>query len=137
MCSGSRSKISYGTRVPIQLGPVSETTYFDIVNLDRYDCVLGTPFMTQHGIVLDMKNKEIIVGKTIIPAFTMEQDAEARAGRKGDRTSCCRPDVSYTGKLSIPYCTRNRTFPDVSGIPEESLLWLRDPTQLGRSLRRF
>ena len=27
--------------------------YFDIVNLDRYQVVLGTPFLKQHGVILN------------------------------------------------------------------------------------
>jgi hypothetical protein len=48
-CVGSRSKISYGTKIPLRFGSISEDTYFDLVNLDRYDCILGTPFLLKHG----------------------------------------------------------------------------------------
>ncbi|KAF8197318.1 hypothetical protein K438DRAFT_1434538, partial [Mycena galopus ATCC 62051] len=54
-CVGSRSKISYGTRVPVEFGGVRGHAYFDQVNLDRYDVVIGTPFMNKHGIVLDFE----------------------------------------------------------------------------------
>ncbi|RDX40236.1 hypothetical protein OH76DRAFT_1366520 [Lentinus brumalis] len=86
-CSGSRSKINYGTRVPVKVGPVSELVYFDIVNLDRYDCVIGTPFMTQYGVVLDMHNRQIVVNGTVIPAFTVEEDKAFRKDRKTDKRS--------------------------------------------------
>ncbi len=46
-CVGSRSRINYGTKVPIQIGNTIVETYLDIVNLDRYDVVLSTPFMRQ------------------------------------------------------------------------------------------
>ena len=82
-CSGSRSKINFGTRTPVSLGPLNnQDTYFDIVNLDRYDCVLGTPFMNEHGIVLDFKRREIMVGGQRIRAFTHEEDAAFRASRR-------------------------------------------------------
>ncbi len=84
-CSGSRSKISYGTWVPIQFGPVAETMYFDIVNLDRYDCVIGTPFMNTHGISLDFEQRAIVVKGQVCPAFTNEEDAAYRNRRLDSR----------------------------------------------------
>ncbi|EIW51432.1 uncharacterized protein TRAVEDRAFT_101573, partial [Trametes versicolor FP-101664 SS1] len=74
-CSGSRSKINYGTWVPLQFGPIAQTMYFDIVNLDRYDCVIGTPFMNAHGISLDFEQRAIIVKGQVCPAFTLEEDS--------------------------------------------------------------
>ncbi|OJT08314.1 hypothetical protein TRAPUB_792 [Trametes pubescens] len=77
-CSGSRSKISYGTWVPIPFGPITDTMYFDIVNLDRYDCVIGTPFMNAHGIKLDFEQRAIIVKGQTCSAFTNEEDSAYR-----------------------------------------------------------
>ncbi|KAF8143281.1 hypothetical protein K438DRAFT_1783871 [Mycena galopus ATCC 62051] len=58
-CVGSQSKISYGTRVPVEFGGIRGHVYFDQVNLDRYDVVIGTPFMNKHGIILDFGTMEI------------------------------------------------------------------------------
>ncbi|KAF8194378.1 hypothetical protein K438DRAFT_1433441, partial [Mycena galopus ATCC 62051] len=58
-CVGSRSNISYGTRVPVEFGGVHGHVYFDQVNLDRYDVIIGTPFMNKHGVVLDFGTREI------------------------------------------------------------------------------
>jgi hypothetical protein len=48
--TGSRSKINYGTWVPIEFGSLHSSTYFDIVNIDGYDAILGTPFLWEHGV---------------------------------------------------------------------------------------
>ena len=48
--TGSRSKINYGTWVPVDFGPIKATTYFDIANIDGYDAILGTPFLWEHGV---------------------------------------------------------------------------------------
>jgi Aspartyl protease len=46
---GSRSMINYGARACIELGPtIEEDTYVDIVNIDRYDMIIGIPFMQRH-----------------------------------------------------------------------------------------
>jgi hypothetical protein len=43
---GSQSIINYGARTHLELGPVSEDdAYLDVVNIDRYDMIIGTPFM--------------------------------------------------------------------------------------------
>ncbi|KAJ6451690.1 hypothetical protein DFH09DRAFT_1351896 [Mycena vulgaris] len=52
-------QINFGTRVPIDFGGVKGHLYFDQVNLDRYDTVIGTPFMNRHGVVLDFGKREI------------------------------------------------------------------------------
>ncbi|KAJ7260974.1 hypothetical protein B0H12DRAFT_1231700 [Mycena haematopus] len=61
-CVGSRSRINYGTRVPIDFGGIRGYVYFDIVNLDRYDCIIGTPFLNRHGVLIDFGNRELQFG---------------------------------------------------------------------------
>ena len=48
--TGSRSKINYGTWVPIEFGPVNAKVYFDIANIEGYDAILGTPFLWEYGV---------------------------------------------------------------------------------------
>ena len=52
---GSQSKINYGTKMCIKYGHVNVCHYFDIVNIDRYDVILGMVFMRKHGIILDFE----------------------------------------------------------------------------------
>ena len=47
-CVGSRSKISYGTHIPVNIDQFKDEVYFDLVNIDRYDCIIGTPFMNKY-----------------------------------------------------------------------------------------
>ncbi|KAJ7817785.1 hypothetical protein B0H13DRAFT_1662393 [Mycena leptocephala] len=58
-CVGSRSRTNYGTRVPVDFGGIRGHVYFDQVNLDRYDCIIGTPFLNRHGIILDFGRREL------------------------------------------------------------------------------
>ncbi|KAJ7245191.1 hypothetical protein B0H12DRAFT_1000457, partial [Mycena haematopus] len=58
-CVGSKSRINYGSRAPVSFGGIRGYSYFDIVNLDRYDGVIGTPFMIKHGVILDFGKREI------------------------------------------------------------------------------
>jgi hypothetical protein len=51
--SGSRSVINFGAKAEIECGDFSQTCYFDVVNLDRYQVVLGTPFLKQLNVILN------------------------------------------------------------------------------------
>src|ERR1700723_178618 len=75
-CSGSRSKVNFATTVMINFQLVHALTFLDIANLDKYDCILGTPFMMKHKIILDLGSHEIIIhGKKCIPALTKGEGA--------------------------------------------------------------
>src|ERR1700720_1400000 len=69
-CSGSRSEVNFATTVMINFELVHVLTFQDRANLDKYDCILGTAFMTKHKIVLDLGSHKIIIrGKMCIPAL--------------------------------------------------------------------
>ena len=69
-CSGSRSKINYGSEVNVKFASITSDIYLDVANLDKYDCILGTPFMRRHGMILDFETQEIVIrGKLRIPAL--------------------------------------------------------------------
>jgi hypothetical protein len=69
-CVGSRSKINYGTEVDLEFASITNSTYLDVANLDKYDSILGTPFLRRHGISLDFESQEIVIrGKLRIPAL--------------------------------------------------------------------
>ena len=77
-CSGSRSKINFATETKIGFASISVDTYLDITNLDKYDSILGTPFLRKHGISLDFESQEIVIrGKLRIPALLEGEGASA------------------------------------------------------------
>jgi hypothetical protein len=74
-CVGSRSRISFGARAPVNFGGIKGHAYYDIVNLDRYDAIIGTPFLIKHGIILDFGKRQIIFPNGhIIQSLTVMQD---------------------------------------------------------------
>ncbi|RPD63546.1 hypothetical protein L227DRAFT_497093 [Lentinus tigrinus ALCF2SS1-6] len=86
-CSGSRSMISHGAQVPIQVGNTTVDVYLDVVNLDRYDIVLGTPFMRRLGVLLDFGQSEVIIQGQRFTALTpLEEDAGANRRKRNDPT---------------------------------------------------
>ncbi|TFK78849.1 hypothetical protein K466DRAFT_506635 [Polyporus arcularius HHB13444] len=77
-CSGSKSTISHGAQVPIKVGDTAVDVYLDVVNLDRYDVVFGTPFLRRLDVLLDFKNSVIIIQGQRFKALTpLEEDVGA------------------------------------------------------------
>ena len=77
-CSGSRSKINFATIAVVEFGSTTAKSYLDIANLDKYDCILGMPFLRKHGISLDFQFQEIVIhGKLCIPALPEGEGASA------------------------------------------------------------
>ncbi|KIJ61921.1 hypothetical protein HYDPIDRAFT_74950, partial [Hydnomerulius pinastri MD-312] len=85
-CIGSQSKLSHGTRVRIQLGPVDTEVYMDIANIDHYDCILGIPFLREHGMQMDFTSNIISINDVEIPTTPegdQQQPARARLTQYG------------------------------------------------------
>ena len=78
---GSRTKINHGTRVNVEVGPVKESVYFDIVDIDRYDAILGMPFLTKHKAHLDLGRRTFSIDGVNIPVYTAMEEAEVRKDR--------------------------------------------------------
>ena len=86
-CAGSRSRINFGTRAPVASGPFGAEVYFDIANLDRYDAVLGTPFLRRFSVLLDFKDNCVRIDGHSFAVLTRTQvSAEVRK-----RTATARP----------------------------------------------
>ena len=83
---GSRASINYGTWTSIALGGRKEDRYYlDVVNIDRYDAILGAPFMRKFGIRLDFASNSIVVGDAAIEALLPEEEAALLKGRETRR----------------------------------------------------
>ena len=62
--SGSRGKINRACHVKVSHGSCKEQQrYFDILNLDRYDVILGTSYQKDFGVMLDIATKQIVYKK--------------------------------------------------------------------------
>ena len=59
---GSRSKVNYATTAQFQYQDINEKRTFDIINLNNYDLILGTPFMHQHQVCVGFNPARIVVG---------------------------------------------------------------------------
>jgi len=51
---GSHSMINFGARSCVELGTISDDdAYLDVVNIDRYNMIVGIPFLRKHRFILD------------------------------------------------------------------------------------
>jgi hypothetical protein len=50
---GSHSIVNYGTGSLLKFGEFASNEYFNITNVNYYNVILGTPFLTKWGISLD------------------------------------------------------------------------------------
>ena len=72
-CIGSRSCITHGAHAQMRIGAFDAQLYFDVANIDRYDCILGIPFLRQNATIVDFSRQVLHIGKGDVP---MIQDSE-------------------------------------------------------------
>ncbi|KAF8219909.1 DNA/RNA polymerase [Tricholoma matsutake] len=80
---GSCSKINFGLFTDFGIGEIKNTHYFDVVNINRYDAILGTVFMRKHGIVLDFESDKVCVNDLNDILFAICKDRADKARSKG------------------------------------------------------
>ncbi|KAF9569339.1 hypothetical protein CPC08DRAFT_623762 [Agrocybe pediades] len=80
---GSRSIIKYGLNAAIKLSEQKTLpdVYLDVANFDRYDMIIGTPFMHRFKAVLDFERGEVRVAGVRIPAIRVPADLDSRIHR--------------------------------------------------------
>ena len=54
--TGSNSVINYSANATIKYEGRESKEYFDIINIDYYDAILGTPFLRKHKVIIDFMN---------------------------------------------------------------------------------
>ncbi|EJD38758.1 DNA/RNA polymerase [Auricularia subglabra TFB-10046 SS5] len=59
---GSRSKINVNVTANFKYQNINCSKTFDVVNLDNYDMILGTPFLWQHEVTLGLNPTRVVVG---------------------------------------------------------------------------
>ena len=88
-CISSQSMINYGTRATIKIGRKVVKEYFDIVNVEHYDAILGTPFLRKMGVILDFRSPGMAqIGNEVIPTgkvfFDESKDTKNNIATKGN-----------------------------------------------------
>ena len=73
----------------IKLGHKVVKEYFDIMNVEHYNVILGTPFLRKMGIVLDFRSPGMAqIGNKVIPTgkvwFDESKDTDNNIDTKGN-----------------------------------------------------
>ena len=75
-CVGSHSCITHGANAQIRIGALDAQLYFDVANIDHYDCILGIPFLWQNAVIVDFSRQILLIGRGDVP---MIQHSETMA----------------------------------------------------------
>ena len=59
---GSRSKVNARATITLKYQSIDETRTLDVINLNSYDLILGTPWMWQHQVCLGFNPACVVVG---------------------------------------------------------------------------
>lgn len=79
---GSRAKINFGTTTKVKTTGFTGTEYFDVVNIDKYDAIIGTLFMHRNQVVLDFEKKQVVVnGHPVVGRLIDGEEADKIARR--------------------------------------------------------
>lgn len=82
---GSSASIQFGAYTRASFGTIESKEYFDIANIDRYDVILGTPWMHKHGVSLDFANRVIRIGDGSYSSLTEGEESTEMARRHAIR----------------------------------------------------
>ncbi|KAI5897453.1 uncharacterized protein SCHCODRAFT_02662450 [Schizophyllum commune H4-8] len=81
-CTGSRSRVSFGATATVRIGGDTVPTYVDVANIDRYDAILGVPFMHANGITLDLAHRRVLYRGKELPVLSEGEEKETKMNRK-------------------------------------------------------
>ena len=56
--------VNFGTKVQFNYQKISEDWFFNIINLQNYDLILGTPFLFQHQVMVGFNPPRVTIGST-------------------------------------------------------------------------
>jgi hypothetical protein len=80
---GSHATFSYEVEPALSYkGTSFGTRRIDVINIDRYDLLLGAPFFNHHGVVLDFQDRVIRAGDVIVPSISTVEETSILAKRK-------------------------------------------------------
>ena len=64
--TGSKSIINYGVNMTIKYNEKELKEYFDIVNIDYYNAILGMPFLKKYKVIIDFMSNFLRIQDKIV-----------------------------------------------------------------------
>ncbi len=80
---GSQSCIYYGTNVDLNMLGCTTSHYFNIINVEKYDAILGAPWLNTFGVLLDFSKHKVHVNGGRLAMFDVitEQSYKSTGSR--------------------------------------------------------
>ncbi|KAF8229190.1 hypothetical protein L208DRAFT_1482684, partial [Tricholoma matsutake] len=119
---GSCSKINFGLFTDFEISEIKNTHYFDVVNIDRYDAILGTVFMRKHSIVLDFERDEVRVKGKHLDTIIEGPNTFKQARRHAMHPQPPKDDKGPLSKKDLPHLCEEwkQSCQDIlNGVPDK------------------
>ena len=95
---------SYGTNTTIQINGEESKEYFDVVNINYYDAILGTPFLKKFKVAIDFVKDCLTIKDKIILNQVDEYKIREGNSQKNTSVNALKPrDQVTTKKIVIDY----------------------------------
>lgn len=78
-------KIIFGATAKIEYASIKADYYVNIINIDKYDAIIGTVFMRKYRISLDFDRERITVKGVPAPTMSITEEKEIIACRHSIR----------------------------------------------------
>ena len=101
---GSCSKVNTTTMVRIQYQGIDEKRTFDIININNYNLILGTPWMYQHKICVGFNPARVIIGSDDLLPLQSGADTKLMVSVVGPDEHLLENARDELRKLAEPLC---------------------------------
>jgi len=110
---GSRSKVNFGVKARFQYQGTDYTRYFDVINLQNYDMILGTLFLYQHHVMVGLNSPRVVLGSkeplemrgtqvSVLESRATEVYEESLEQVRGHLRQLAQPLCSQAGATALP-----------------------------------
>ena len=111
---------NYSMEARIEYKGINSIRHFDILNLDGYNLILGTPFLFQHRIQLGFNNSTVNVGSADPLPIRGEQLGKVSARLidviEEDTKKCCQIIFAHARSLDLFQNVAEAPFPPLQAI---------------------
>src|SRR6266700_2447454 len=77
---GTHSQIIYGMNMNVEINGHVQTHYFDVVNVNKYNVILGAPWLNENKALLDFESYIVKTrGKGSIKTLTFHEDQATKS----------------------------------------------------------
>lgn len=101
---GSRSKVNAITTVRVQYQDIDEERTFNIININNYNLILGTPWMYQHKICVGFNPARVIIGSDNALPLQSGADTKLMVSAVGPDERLLEKTRNELKKLAEPLC---------------------------------